>query len=78
MTRQWVTQEILAAESDDAEWDCWILGTIEDDAFNERCRTFDKADAEFLITAARWFETFQEGVVKPAVVVKKKAKARAK
>ena len=78
MTRQWVTQEILAAESDDAEWDCWILGTIEDDAFNERCRTFDKADAEFLITAARWFETFQEGTIKPAVVVRKKAKARAK
>lgn len=78
MTRQWVTQEILAAESDDAEWDCWVLGTIEDDAFNERCRTFDKADAEFLITAARWFETFQEGVVKPAAVPKRVKVRRSK
>lgn len=51
---------------------------IEAGAFNERCRTFDKADAEFLITAARWFETFQEGVVKPAVVPKRVKVGRAK
>ena len=75
MAAQWVIQEILASESDEAEWDCWILGTIEDGYFEEKLRAFDKFWAVRAKAALEWFEAFEAGTVK-APVVPKRVKVR--
>ena len=78
MAAQWVIQEILASESDEAEWDCWILGTIEDGYFEEKLRAFDKFWAVRAKAALEWFEAFEAGTVKAPVVPKRVKIRRAK
>jgi hypothetical protein len=67
--RQWAIHE-----TDTEDWDCWIIGTVEDGQFIEQCRTLDPKFAAFAKAAFEWFDAFEGGTVKPAIVPPVKAK----
>ena len=74
----WVIEQISTDEPGVAEtdWDTWNVGLVENDRFRVIYSCFAEADAVRLKTALEWFEQFEKGNIRPAVVPPKKRPAR--
>lgn len=70
----WVIEKIATddASTMEVEWDTWNIGIVEDDRFRAVYSCFSEADAIRLKTALEWFEQFEKGTVRPAVIPAKK------
>lgn len=70
----WVIEKIGTDEPGVAEtdWDTWNIGVVEDDCFRVVYSCFAEEDARRLKTALEWFEQFEKGNVRPAVIPTKK------
>jgi hypothetical protein len=74
---KWV-QQIISADDPgamDVEWDTFNIGTVEQDRFRTIYACWSKEDADFLLTALRWYTSFKEGKVmglEPGVALPKK------
>lgn len=70
----WVIERLCTDEPGVAEtdWDTWNIGLVEDDQFRAIYSCFSEDDARRLKAALEWFEQFEKGMVRPAVVPPKK------
>ena len=82
---QWVIQKIVAEDpgSMTVEWDTFNIGVIEEDQFRAIYSCWTKMDADFLLTAIKWYTSFKEGsilAIEPgkAVPLKKVPRSRKK
>jgi hypothetical protein len=60
---KWV-QQIISADDPGAmtvEWDTFNIGNIEQDRFRTIYACWSKEDADFLLSALRWYTSFKEG-----------------
>lgn len=70
----WVIEKISTddASTMDVDWDTWNIGLVEDDQFRAIYSCFSEEDARRLKAALEWFEQFERGLVRPAVIPPKK------
>ena len=69
MESKWIVQELLAEKSDFLEWDTYVIGTVEDDLFEEKIRTNDKEVAYWILNIIKWYDLFDKGIIVPTEIV---------
>jgi len=61
----WIVQTLLTDDPSGVEvaWDTWNIGVCEDGLFRALYCCYSQEDADRLVAALEWYETFQYGVV---------------
>lgn len=61
----WVVQKLIEGDPSGVEvaWDTWNIGVCEEGLFRALYCCYDQEDADRLIAALEWYETFQYGII---------------
>jgi hypothetical protein len=73
----WVVQKVVAEDPGAmvVEWDTFNIGVVEGDTFRAIYTCWSQPDADFLLSALRWYTSFKEGRI-PGVEAEKAVPAK--
>lgn len=81
MSQEWVLQKINCDDPGamNVDWDTFNVGLLENGEFRSIYSCWDQQDANHVLSALRWYETFtKDGIIKEPVVAKKKVTRKKK